>query len=108
MGAVLVTWFTFLPSFIFILAGGPFVESTHGNLKFTAPLTAITAAVVGVILNLAVFSAYHVLWPPGLTGHFAWVSALIASAGALALFVSMRYVIHVIVGCAVFGSIGRA
>src|SRR3546814_9863671 len=63
MGAVLVTWFTFLPSFIFILAGGPFVESTHGNLKFTAPLTAITAAVVGVILNLAVFFAYHVLWP---------------------------------------------
>src|SRR3546814_10737108 len=80
MGAVLVTWFTFLPSFIFILAGGPFVESTHGNLKFTAPLTAITAAVVGVILNLAVFFAYHVLWPAGLTGHFDWVSALIAIA----------------------------
>jgi chromate transporter len=61
LAASLVTWFTFLPSFIFILLGGPLVETTHGNLNFTAPLTAITAAVVGVILNLAMFFAYHVL-----------------------------------------------
>src|SRR3546814_21010624 len=87
----------------FIRAGGPFVEATHGNLKFTAPLTAIAAAVVGVILNLAVFFAYHVLWPAGLTGHSDWVSALIAIAAALALFVYKRNVIHVIVGCAVIG-----
>ena len=105
VGAVLVTWFTFLPSFIFILAGGPFVESTHGNLKFTAPLTAITAAVVGVILNLAVFFAYHVLWPSGLTGAFDWVSALIAIAAAVALFAYKRNVIHVIAACAVMGLI---
>lgn len=63
--AVVATFFTFLPSFFFILFGAPFIESTHGNLKFTAPLTAITAAVVGVIVNLAVFFAYHVLWPEG-------------------------------------------
>jgi len=50
-----VTWFTFLPSFIFILTGGPFIETTHNNVGFTAPLTAIPAAVVGVILNLALF-----------------------------------------------------
>lgn len=61
--ATFVTWFTFLPSFIFILAGGPFIETTHNDIKFTAPLTAITAAVVGVILNLALFFGYHVLWP---------------------------------------------
>jgi chromate transporter len=65
VAASLVTWFTFLPSFIFILAGGPLVETTHNDLKFTAPLTAITAAVVGVILNLALFFGYHVLWPKG-------------------------------------------
>ena len=47
VAASLVTWFTFLPSFIFILAGGPVVESTHNEMKFTAPLTGITAAVVG-------------------------------------------------------------
>ena len=63
LAAAVVTFFTFLPSFLFILLGGPFIETTHGNLKFTAPLTGITAAVVGVIVNLAVFFAYHVLWP---------------------------------------------
>jgi len=55
---------------VFILIGGPLVEATHGDLKFTAPLTAITAAVVGVILNLAMFFAYHVLWPNGIGGRF--------------------------------------
>ncbi len=50
-GATVATFFTFLPSFLFILIGGPLVEATHGDLKFTAPLTGITAAIVGVILN---------------------------------------------------------
>ncbi len=86
VAATVVTFFTFLPSFFFIFLGGPFIESTHGNLKFTAPLTGITAAVVGVIVNLAVFFAYHVLWPQGLGGHFEWPSALIGVASAFALF----------------------
>ncbi len=103
MAAILVTWFTFLPSFIFILAGGPLVESTHGDLKFTAPLTAITAAVVGVILNLALFFGYHVLWPKGFSGMFDWLSALIALAAAIALFRFKRGVIEVIAACAVIG-----
>ena len=55
VAAIVVTWFTFLPSFVLILVGGPMVESTREDLKFTAPLTGITAAVVGVILNLALF-----------------------------------------------------
>ncbi|RZL33098.1 MAG: chromate transporter, partial [Rubrivivax sp.] len=84
--ASIVTFFTFLPSFVFILAGGPVIESTHGKLKFTAPLMAITAAVVGVILNLALFFAWHVLWPQGWAGRFDWVSALIAVAAGVALF----------------------
>ena len=84
--ASVVTFFTFLPSFVFILAGGPVIESTHGKLQFTAPLTAITAAVVGVILNLAMFFAWHVLWPQGLGGRFDWVSALIAVGAGIALF----------------------
>jgi chromate transporter len=101
--AVLVTWFTFLPSFIFILAGGPLVETTHGNLKFTAPLTAITAAVVGVILNLAVFFAYHVLWPKGLSGPFDWIAALLAVAAAVALVRYKRNVMQVLAVSAVIG-----
>jgi chromate transporter len=93
VAASVVTYFTFLPSFVFILAGGPLVESTHGNLKFTAPLTGITAAVVGVILNLAVFFAYHVFWPQGFAGRFDALSALIS---ALALLALLRYKIGVI------------
>jgi len=103
VAACLVTWFTFLPSFLFILAGGPLVESTHGELKFTAPLTGITAAVVGVVLNLALFFGYHVLWPEGFAGRFDWPSALIALAAALALFVFKRGVIQVILACALAG-----
>jgi chromate transporter len=86
VAATVVTFFTFLPSFVFILAGGPAVEATHGKLGFTAPLSAITAAVVGVILNLALFFAYHVLWPQGFGGRFDAVSGLVAAAAAVALF----------------------
>jgi chromate transporter len=64
-GAGVATFFTFLPSFLFILAGGPLVEATRDEPHFTAPLTGITAAIVGVILNLAVFFAWHTFWPPG-------------------------------------------
>ena len=103
VAASLVSWFTFLPSFLFILAGGPLVESTHNELKFTAPLTAITAAVVGVILNLALFFGYHVLWPQGFAGAFDWPSALIAIAAAVALFRFKRGVIPVLLGCALAG-----
>jgi chromate transporter len=49
LGATVATFFTFLPSFVLIFAGGPLVEATHGDLRFTAPLSAITAAVVGVV-----------------------------------------------------------
>jgi chromate transporter len=101
--AALVTWFTFLPSFLFILAGGPLVESTHGDLKFTAPLTAITAAVVGVILNLALFFGYHVLWPQGYPGRFDAVAALIALGAAVALLRFRLGVIPVIAACAGIG-----
>ena len=107
VAASIVTWFTFLPSFIFILAGGPLVETTHGNLKFTAPLSAITAAVVGVIVNLALFFGYHVLWPQGFSGNALgtvdWISAVIAIGAAIALFRFKRNVIHVIAACAVIG-----
>lgn len=94
--AVLVTWFTFLPSFLFILAGGPLVESTHGELRFTAPLTAISAALVGVILDLALFFGYHVFWPSGFDGHFDWASAVLAGLAALALLRWRRGVIEVL------------
>ncbi len=105
VAAAVVTFFTFLPSFVMIFLGAPLIESTHGDLKFTAPLTAITAAVVGVIVNLAVFFGYHVLWPLGLTGGFDWFSALVCSLAAVALLRFKAGVIPVILACGVAGLI---
>jgi chromate transporter len=107
LAASLVSVFTFLPSFVFILAGGPLVEATHGKLGFTAPLSAITAAVVGVILNLALFFAYHVLWPQGFGGSFDAVSALITLAAAIALFRFKLGVGPLLAGCAAAGLLAR-
>ncbi|MGV7210822.1 chromate efflux transporter [Oxalobacteraceae bacterium A2-2] len=103
VAAMLATWFTFLPSFLFILAGGPLVEATHGELALTAPLTGVTAAVVGVILNLALFFGYHVLWPQGLQARFDWMAALIMLGAAVALLRYQRNVIAMIAVCALVG-----
>jgi chromate transporter len=107
LAAVVVTWFTFLPSFVFILAGGPLVESTHGKLHFTAPLTAITAAVVGVIASLALFFIVHIAQGTGAGGLFGLnidVAALaLAFAAAVALLRYQWGVIPVITGCALAG-----
>lgn len=107
IGATIAAFFTFLPSFLFILIGGPAVEATRGDLKFTAPLTAITAAVVGVILNLAVFFALHVLWPESqgldLSGKFEWFSALIGLAAFIALVRFKLGIMTVIIASALLG-----
>jgi chromate transporter len=98
-GATIATFFTFLPSFVFILVGGPLVEATHGDLKFTAPLTGITAAVVGVIVSLAVFFARHVFFPDGVD----WVAV---GAAALALVALVRYKVGLIPVILVAGAAG--
>jgi len=107
-GACVATFFTFLPGYLFILAGGPLVEATHGDLKFTAPLTGITAAVVGVILNLALFFGWHVLWPRAseaapFSGGFEWFYALISIAAFLALWKYKQDIMRVIAACAAVG-----
>jgi len=110
-GACVATYFTFLPSFLFILAGGPLVETTHGQLRFTAPLSGITAAVVGVIVNLAVFFAWHVLWPTGIAGGFRAIdvaSLVLMLGAALALFRLKAGIIPVILACGVLGVLLRA
>jgi chromate transporter len=107
LAATVVTWFTFLPSFVFILAGGPLVESTHGKLQFTAPLTAITAAVVGVIASLALFFIMHIAYRSGVGGgiiseiDFASVALIV-----LAVLALLRYKRGVI--CLRFGWFGPA
>ena len=103
VAACIATWFTFLPSFLFILIGGPLIESTHGKLGFTAPLTAITAAVVGVIVNLGLFFAYHVFLPNGFTGSVSWPSVFICLAAALALIRFQLGIMTVLAGAALTG-----
>jgi chromate transporter len=111
VAASVVTFFTFLPSFLFIFLGAPAIEATRNDLKFTAPLTGITAAVVGVILNLAVFFSYHVLWPNGFTGfsealaHIDWVALII---GIIAFIAMMRFKIGVVTVLATSAMFGLA
>ncbi len=107
-GAAVATAFTFLPSFLFILVGGPAIEATRHEIRLTAPLTAITAAVVGVIVNLALFFAWHVLWPAATSdapfaGGFEWFSLIVSVAAFIALWRFKVGIIPVIAGCAVIG-----
>jgi chromate transporter len=109
-GATVATFFTFLPSFLLILAGGPLVEATRGELKFTAPLTAITAAVVGVIMNLAVFFAWHTFWPQAtdaapFAGSFEWLPVIVALATFIALWKYKVDIMKAIGACALLGLI---
>jgi chromate transporter len=112
LAATLVTWFTFLPSFLFILAGGPLVESTHGKLHFTAPLAAITAAVVGVVASLALFFIAHIALKTGADADFPlnldWAAIALMAAAAVALLRYKAGVIPVIAACALAGWLLRA
>ncbi len=99
-GALVATWFTFLPSFVFILAGGPFVETTHGKLGFTGPLKAISAAVVGAIASLALlFIAHTVMGKSGID----WPAIALMMVAALLLFVRQWSIVRVIALCAAAG-----
>jgi chromate transporter len=103
LAAVLVTvWFTFLPSFGFILAGGPLVEASRGDLRFGAPLAAITAVMVGVIASLALFFAGPVLLPGGAFNPWA----LLVVAAALFAQLKLRWsVLQVIAAAAAGGAL---
>jgi len=70
LGALITTWVTFVPCFLWIFLGAPYIERMRGNTKLTSTLSAITAAVVGVVLNLAVWFGLHALFPA--SGGFDW------------------------------------
>ena len=107
LGALVVTYFTFLPSFVFIFAGAPLVEATRGLRQFTAPLTAVTAAVTGVIVNLALFFATHVFFPSGLRASPDLAGVSIAVIAAIALFRFKLGVIPVILAAGALGVLIR-
>ena len=82
LGAFITTWTTFIPCFLWIFLGAPHIEQLRGNEKLTTALSAVTAAVVGVILNLAVWFGLHVLFPGGRSvDAFAVAVCVVAFAG---------------------------
>lgn len=116
LGAALTTWVTFAPSFLFIFVGGPYSEALRGNQKVSAALSAITAAVVGVVVNLALWFALHVIFRevhsldtfgispdiPVLTS-IDWQAFILS---ALAIFAMLRFkagMIPTLAGCAIAG-----
>ena len=100
LGGAVAALFTFLPSFIFILAGGPLVEATRGDLRLTAPLTAISAAVVGVIASLAVYFGREVFFAGGV---FQPAALVIGAVSAVALLRYRVGTIKLLAACALAG-----
>ncbi|PSO11327.1 chromate transporter [Sphingobium sp. AEW4] len=118
LGAILTTWVTFVPCFLWIFAGAPFIERLRGNKALSAALTAITAAVVGVIFNLAIWFAIHTLFGQTMavrspTGSFDVpvpasinvAAVVLALAAAVAIFRFKLGVLPVLAGCATLGAI---
>ena len=102
-GAAIATFFTFLPSFVFVLAGGPLVEATRGEMRLTAPLTAISAAVVGVIASLALFFARHLFRLDAGLRHWDYAAMLICAAAVLAMLRFRVDTIKTLLACAIAG-----
>ena len=106
LGALITTWVTFVPCFIWILVGAPFIERLRGNRRLDAALGAVTAAVVGVILNLAVWFGLHTLLPPA--GGVDWFGVVIASVAFLGMMRWKWEIVPVVAGAAIVGVVRAA
>jgi chromate transporter len=103
VGAFITTWTTFVPCFLWILVGAPHIEQLRGNVKLTTALSAVTAAVVGVVLNLAVWFGIHVLFPVANT--IDWF-AVAVSVTAFAGIIKWKWdIIPVVIGAGLLGLI---
>ncbi len=103
VGSLVATYFTFLPCFFFIFLGGPYIEKFRDNRTLSSALSSITAAVVGVVLNLAVWFGLQVLFPAG--GGFNWFAAAIGAGAFAALQIFHINMIAVIFASGLIGLI---
>jgi len=103
IGALVTTYTTFLPCFLFIFIGAPFIEVLRGNERLRAALSGITAAVVGVILNLALVFGAAVIWPQGAGGGTNWFAAVLSVAAFIALYRFKVDVLWVVIAGGVIG-----
>jgi chromate transporter len=101
IGALLTTWVTFTPCFLWIFLGGPYIEQWRGNARLASALTAITAAIVGVVLNLAVWFALRVFFPGNAT--IDWFAILLCAAAFVAMLRYKIDIIPVIIGSGILG-----
>jgi chromate transporter len=106
IGALVTTYTTFLHSFIFIFPGAPYIESLRNNRHLKSALSSITAAVVGVILNLALIFGGAVIWLRGLEGGTEWVAAVMSIVAFFALYGLKANVLWVIITGGLIG-LGR-
>jgi chromate transporter len=103
IGALITTWATFTPCFLWIFLGGPYIEQLRGNARLTTALSAITAAIVGVVLNLAVWFGLHVFFPASVI--VDWFAILLCAAAFVAILRYKIDIIPVIIGSAIIGLI---
>ena len=101
IGALLTTWATFTPCFLWIFLGGPYIERLRGNVKLTSALSAITAAVVGVVLNLAVWFSLNSLFPDGKS--LDWIALAISLVAFIGMWKWKWDVIPVVIGSGLVG-----
>jgi chromate transporter len=102
-GALITTYVTFLPSFLFILLGAPYIEKLRGNTNLDGALTGVTAAVVGVILNLAIVFGIAVIFPGGISGGVNWFAGVISVLAFVALFKLKANVVWVVIAGGLIG-----
>src|SRR5499426_1405644 len=102
-GALVTTYATFLPCFFFIFLGAPYIEVLRGNKDLTGALTGITAAIVGVVLNLALVFGAAVIWPHGLAGGTNWFAVITSAAAFVALYRFKADVLWVVLGGGLIG-----
>lgn len=102
-GALITTYVTFLPCFLFIFIGAPYIEVLRGNKNLTGALSGVTAAVVGVILNLALVFGAAVIFPNGLTGNIDWFAAAMSVAAFIALYRFKADVLFVVLAGGLIG-----
>ncbi|MBA3767081.1 MAG: chromate efflux transporter [Acidobacteria bacterium] len=105
-GALVTTYVTFLPCFLFIFLGAPYIEKLRGNRSLMGALSGVTAAVVGVILNLALVFGAAVVFPQGLAGSVDWFAAVMSVAAFIALYWLKAEVLWVVLAGGLIG-LGR-
>ncbi len=103
LGALITTWVTFVPCFLWILLGAPHIEQLRGNRKLTAALSSVTAAIVGVILNLAVWFGLHALFPAGRT--IDWFALILSTIAFIGMLKWKWNVVPVVIGSGLAGLI---